>query len=558
MNAVLPLIRLRVSGLRNSIMNVRKDSVAKSLVVIFGLGNVIGLGYWISLNSFRFIADFKAFGDLNAKMISLLLMALLVLVVLSTIIISSATLFRGKETAFLFQTPARPRAILLLKLTESIAISSWATLFLCLPVMVAYGVHENAPPLYYAEMASVMFIFVLFSGCLGALLAIILAPLFRRLSPKMLLLAALAVLVLLSWLFLRSFEFGTIEENRKNLLVLDRFASGFEVFRSPWSPSRWASTAISSAVHGTHGEVLSNTLTLLANTLIFLPLLSLYGKRYYNREWTAHQGSSSTLATVGSKSATTWRPGGSPMAALLRKDLLLFIRNPSQLAQSLLFLLLMVIYSLSLLQVPDFFKDSVNNFRLYRFIYFANQVAVCMIISSFTSRFIYPLLSLEGRAFWVIGLAPIPRRRLMTQKGVFAMAIILPLGLLTISISNLALRSPPEFFLSAVYTMILATLCLTSLSTGLGAAYPSFDESNPARIAVGLGGTLNFFASALTIAILVAIQSLPELLLAASPSVEKYSLLVRLAGYIVAGAFTLILSHAVLKMGERNLERCEF
>ncbi|MEC9350469.1 MAG: hypothetical protein VX387_12140, partial [Planctomycetota bacterium] len=211
-----------------------------------------------------------------------------------------------------------------------------------------------------------------------------------------------------------------------------------------------------------------------------------------------------------------------------------------------------------LLQVPDFFKDSVNNFRLYRFIYFANQVAVCMIISSFTSRFIYPLLSLEGRAFWVIGLAPIPRRRLMTQKGAFAMAIILPLGLLTITISNLALRSPPEFFLSAVYTMILATLCLTSLSTGLGAAYPSFDESNPARIAVGLGGTLNFFASALTIAILVAIQSLPELLLATSPSVEKYSLLVRLAGYIVAGAFTFILCRSVLKMGERNLERCEF
>ena len=49
-----------------------------------------------------------------------------------------------------------------------------------------------------------------------------------------------------------------------------------------------------------------------------------------------------------------------------------------------------------------------------------------------------------------------------------------------------------------------------------------------------------------------------ELLLAASPSVEKYSLLVRLAGYIVAGAFTLILCRGVLKMGERNLERCEF
>ena len=558
MSSAFPLIRLRFSNLRNSVLDARRDSVAKSLVVVFGLANVIGLSYWISLSSFQFISDFKAFGDLNAKMVSLLLMAILVLVIISTIIISYATLFLGKETAFLFQTPASPRSILLLKLTESIAISSWATLFLCMPVMVAYGIHEGAEAIYYIEMTAVMFIFVLFAGCLGALLSIALAPLFRRLSPKMLLLGAIAILGLLSWLFLRSFEFGTIDEDRKNLLVLDRFASGFEVFRSPWSPSRWASTAISSAVHGVHTEVIGNGLTLLANTLIFLPLLSLYGKFGYNREWTAHQGSASGWTGAGKKSARSWLPGGGPMAALLRKDLLLFIRNPSQLAQSLLFLLLMVIYSLSLLQVPDFFKDSVNNFRLYRFIYFANQVAVCMIISSFTSRFIYPLLSLEGRAFWVIGLAPIPRRKLMTQKGAFAMAIILPLGLLTIALSNLTLRSPPEFFFSSIYTMVLSTICLTSLSVGLGAAYPSFDESNPARIAVGLGGTLNFFASALSIAVLVAIQALPELVLAAAPSIETYSIPVRLAGHLLAAIFTLLLSRVVLKMGERNLERCEF
>ena len=543
MSAVTSVLRLRISSVRNSILNLKRDSIAKSLVIFFGLGNVIGLGYWMSLNSFRFIADFKVFGDLNAKMVSLLLMALLVLVIISTVIISYAALFRGKETTFLFQTPSRPRSILLLKLAESIAISSWATLFLCLPVMVAYGVHESAPSLYYAEMAVVMLSFVLFAGLLGATLTVFLAPLFRRLSARTLILGALAVFALLTWLFLRSFEFGTIEGGRKSLLVLDRFASGFEAFRSPWSPSRWASTAIS---------------TLLANTLIFLPLLSLYGNRFYNREWTAHQGSGSGTRSTYSRPGPGWFPGNGPLRALLHKDLLLFIRNPSQLAQALLFLLLMAIYSLSLLQVPELFKDSVNNIRLYRFIYFANQVAVCMIISSFTSRFIYPLFSLEGRAFWVIGLAPISRRRLMTQKGTFAMAIILPLGILTISVSNIALRSPPEFFLSAIYTMVLATFCLTSLAVGLGAAYPSFQESNPARIAVGLGGTLNFFASALTIALLVGVQALPELLLAAAPALERHSFSIRLASCLLAAGFTFTLSRSVLRMGERNLERCEF
>ena len=88
MSAVTSVLRLRISSVRNSILNLKKDSIAKSLVIFFGLGNVIGLGYWMSLNSFRFISDFKVFGDLNAKMVSLLLMALLVLVIISTVIIS--------------------------------------------------------------------------------------------------------------------------------------------------------------------------------------------------------------------------------------------------------------------------------------------------------------------------------------------------------------------------------------------------------------------------------------------------------------------------------------
>ena len=138
------------------------------------------------------------------------------------------------------------------------------------------------------------------------------------------------------------------------------------------------------------------------------------------------------------------------------------------------------------------------------------------------------------------------------------MAISLPLGILTITVSNIALRSPPEFFLSAIYTMVLATFCLTSLAVGLGAAYPSFQESNPARIAVGLGGTLNFFASALTIALLVGIQALPELVLAAAPALERHSFSIRLASCLLAAGFTLALSRSVLRMGERNLERCEF
>jgi ABC-2 type transport system permease protein len=218
----------------------------------------------------------------------------------------------------------------------------------------------------------------------------------------------------------------------------------------------------------------------------------------------------------------------------------------------------MVIYSLSLLQIPDFLKDSDKNPTLYRFIYFSNLAAICMILSSFTSRFLFPLISLEGRAFWVLGLAPMSRAKLLTQKVCFGLVISFVLGVMTVTISNIALDSPASMFASAVYTMVLAACCLTCLATGLGAAYPSFHEDNPARIAVGLGGTLNFFVSALSIACLLAIQALPHLILAGGHVSKAGWPWVLVAFHAVSTVFVVLVSGFALHLGRRNLVRSEF
>ena len=49
-----------------------------------------------------------------------------------------------------------------------------------------------------------------------------------------------------------------------------------------------------------------------------------------------------------------------------------------------------------------------------------NLVATCLTLSTFTSRFIFPLLSLEGRKFWILGLLPIERKNLLYSKFWFA------------------------------------------------------------------------------------------------------------------------------------------
>lgn len=571
MSPLTAILKMRYAALRNKARNLKRDSLAKTFVVLFGLGNVVGLGFWVAYESFKFIEGFPAFGSaLNAKMVSLLFFALLILVVLSTVIVTYTTIFIARETEFLFQFPVPPRILFFFKATEALAFSSWATLFLCFPVLVAFGYLRGAPASYYPQMVAVLVTFVLFAGMTGTALAILIAPLARVLSPRQLLAIGGILLATLAAVFLRSFQVWDMD-GENNLLILDRFTAQLSTIHSPYFPGSWASSAVLAAAAGNHREVLFQGATLLANTLIFLPALAWYGKRHYGGQWVLCHAATGTVRgraprradpgaevpsaepLAGAARLRDSAPTGlvrtrGPLGSLVLKDIRVFIRDPAQVSQSILFVLLMVIYSLSLVRVPRYLTTGT----LQLLVYFANLGAICAILSSFTSRFLFPLISLEGKAFWIVGLAPVPRSYILHAKLSFGLVVSLSLGVATTVVSNFALRVPPLLFAEAIYTVILAGICLNALATGLGATYPVFDEDNPARIAVGLGGTLNFFASALAVALLIGMEATPYLFLGEDPGGWQ------VLAHIAALGFTVALYHFCFRIASRTLERSEF
>ena len=231
------------------------------------------------------------------------------------------------------------------------------------------------------------------------------------------------------------------------------------------------------------------------------------------------------------------------------KDFLTLIRSPAQLSQFVLFLILTLVYILSLTQISG---DTFSRGWTLT-LHFANIAAICLILSSFTSRFIFPLISLEGRAFWIVGLAPMRRSFLIDQKVRFARHLILTLGVIATLCSSLSLGLETDFILSALFLVLLCGWVLTALAVGLGAAYPNLNEDNPARIAVGLGGTLNFFTSALTVATLIFCETVPYIIPPFRPAFE-----VRLAGHVVTLIIAVAISRFVLGLGKKAMEAREF
>ena len=111
-------------------------------------------------------------------------------------------------------------------------------------------------------------------------------------------------------------------------------------------------------------------------------------------------------------------------------------------------------------------------------------------------------------------------------------------------------------------TVAVLAAGLSGLSVGLGACMPNFRESDPSKIAVGFGGTLNLVAGLLFLLAVIALMAAPwHLYLATSGATELGPL--SAGGWLLGGvAAGIALGAAVtvlpLRAGARALRRMEF
>ncbi len=553
---IVSLARARFHITKNVLFDFRRDSISKTIIVLIGLGVVLTIGYVASYESFHFIERFPSFGsDLNAKLLAILFLVLFTLVAISTAIVAYTSLYLAKETEYFFQLPIPPSVVFFFKTIEAIFFSAWATAILCLPVLMAYGRLKGAPFLYYIEALVTLLVFLFFCGFAGAMFTALILGLVKRWTIKKATIAGFALLVFFTWLLITNFDFVNFNQGNE-VAALNRFATNIKSLQTPYFPSTWAMEGIFAATSGQHREYFFNLGLILANTLILIPILKIYADRWYGTRWlfvrsplkkkkvspdpSRVQGGEYRIRKIWHKTK--------PRKVLNTKDIFSFLRSPSQVSQFMFFLVLTVVYILSLSQIPQ------ENFpRYYKLLlFYANIGAICLILSSFASRFIFPLISLEGRSFWIIGLAPIPKNSLVKQKASYGRLLLMSLGVIAAVGSSLCLRYEMKTLASSVFLTLLGSWMLTSLAVGFGTAYPNFNEDNPARIAVGLGGTLNFFASALSVVLLLAVEAVPYFLQ------SRPSWIVILTSHFAALVLTLSISHLSIRAGERALEKMEF
>ena len=142
---------------------------------------------------------------------------------------------------------------------------------------------------------------------------------------------------------------------------------------------------------------------------------------------------------------------------MIVKDFRTFRRDPAQWAQILIFLGLAVLYFSN---VRQFYEQDIGR-PFQNGISLLNLTATAFLMCAYTGRFIFPLLSLEGRKFWILGLLPLQRDRLLWGKFAFAMTSSVLVAEFLVVFSNLMLNMPWQIIVVHALTVVLVLVTST-------------------------------------------------------------------------------------------------
>jgi len=195
---------------------------------------------------------------------------------------------------------------------------------------------------------------------------------------------------------------------------------------------------------------------------------------------------------------------------LLIKDVKIFLRDVSQWSQLLLLLALVLIYLynfrvLDLGRIP-YMSGFIKN--IYALV---NLGMAGFVLATVAVRFVFPMVSAEGRAFWLIRNSPVEMHDFLWSK--FWTGLI-PVLLLTETLTvaaNELLDVDPFLKSVAAVAILFLSFALVGLATGIGARYPRFTADNPSEVSGSYGGVAFMVVAVLLVVAIIALVGWPSM-----------------------------------------------
>jgi ABC-2 type transport system permease protein len=488
---IFSLIKKDVVVAKNLWRAIREDSLFKvGFILLFVCAMIVGL-FMLFYDGFCFLSEFGGAGFMITRsLFSLFFLGLGMMLVMSSIVTSYSTFFRSRDLKFLVTSPFNMGSIAFYKFMESALISSWTFFFIIIPFAGAYALQQKIGFMFGIWVFIFTIPFIILCSAIGSLITLVVVRWIPR--GKMLALLLLLVSFGAGYIYLiKLTQEGSVDDSA---FVLSKIVPGLRLASSPILPSWWTAEGLKAFVRGdwARGTILLSVV--VSNAMMICLLLYGIGKKIFFSTYQIVNGAHGTASKRRIWSGVISRiflffPRD--MRSIIIKDIRTFFRDPLQWSQALIFFGLLAIYFMS---IRSFHYDLLPQ-EWRNMITFLNIFSIAAVQCSLASRFVYPQLSLEGQAFWTLGLSPITVGRILLIKFIsaFVAMIFVSVSLMLLSAYMLNIGSGVRFI--SLVLIIAISLAISALSTGLGAFFLDLKKTNSAAIVSGFGGTVNLVLS---------------------------------------------------------------
>ncbi len=507
----LDLLRPRWLALRGRWRRADRGERRRSLALV-GLG----LAFWVVIFVFfsRVLAYFQGIPELGPvlaeRLLGMVLLSFFSILLFSNIVTALSTYYLSADLSLLLAAPLRPAALHGGRFAETLWDSSWMILLFGLPVFFAFGVVHAAGPAYYLAVAAMLPPFLVLPCALGVTTTMLLVRAFPARSTKDVLLLLSVLAIALLYMLLRFLQPERLIRPEAFADFLD-FLAAMQTPASPFLPSTWAAGSLIPFFAPRAGQEPWLQYAALASTAAAaFVACSMVAERIYVTGWSRSQEGRRARVTrlPAWDRAFAWLPISRASRALVLKDVKTFLRDTAQWSQLVLLAALVVVYVYNFRVLPRG-GSFMAKFYLEHALGFLNLALAGFVVASVAVRFLYPSVSLEGRAFWILQSAPIRLRRVWWSKFWSGLLPLGTLGLTLLVLSNRSLGVGAVTMIVSVSTLALMTLGIAALGLCLGSIYPQFEYENAAKIPSSFGGVIYMILAVSLIGANVVLEAWP-------------------------------------------------
>jgi ABC-2 type transport system permease protein len=527
----------------------------------------IGLVFWIGafLIVYRVLIYFQSvqdFGDILAmKLLSMMIITFFTLLLFSSIINSLSHLYLSRDLSLLHSLPVSIRDIFFSRWLASAFDSSWMVVAFSLPVFLSYGLVYKAGIVFYLMALAAIICLCLIASAVSSLLVLLGAALLPAGKIRTLFVIMGVFLALLLVMVMRMIQ-------PEQLVNPDSFASvvlylnSMQALSLPYLPTTWITDTVRYSLKNEWNQSFFNLALSVSCFFSLIFFNEIAARVTYFRGFSRAQTTAKRLFAPVKLNGHNWETLlnflSRPAKAFAVKEIRSFFRDATQWPQLFLICALIVVYLYNFSVLP-LDKSPMKTVYLQNVFSFLNVGLAAFVLSAIAARFVFPAVSMEGEAFWIIQSAPVSMKTFLWIKFFLYYIPLLILSEVLIVASNILLGVTPFMMFLSVLTIFCLVPAVVALAVGLGARYPDFKSENPAMSATSFGGVLFMLLSFGLIALVIMLEAGPVYRIFMSRMHGQSFTLWQIIWFVFSFAFSLFLCiFAVfypMKLGENNLRK---